>query len=106
MYSNFVSLSVSLLYGGVVGVLVRDEESGLNVTAVRILPLAVEDLLVEGDIVVVDGIIEGDGDHLGNVLGGEVTGDPCAVLATETIWEYAHGGVAGWRPIRVVVIVC
>lgn len=68
MYCDLVSFPVSFLNSGIVSVLVRYEEGGLDVAAIGVLPLSVEDLFVELDIVVVDGIIEGDGDHLRDVL--------------------------------------
>lgn len=103
---DLVPFPVHLLHGRVVGVLVRDEEGRLDVATVRILSLPVEDLFVEADVVVVDGVIERDGDHLRHVLGGQVAGDRGAVLGAEAVGEHAHGRVAGRRPVRVVVHVC
>lgn len=77
---DLVALAVHLLDGRVVGVLVGDEEGGLDVASVRVLALPVEDLLVQLDVVVVDGVVEGDGDHLRHVFGGEVSGDGGAVF--------------------------
>lgn len=71
MDGDFVTLAVSLLDGGVVGVLVGDEEGGLDVAAVGVAPLTRgKHFLVQLDVVVVDGVIEGDDDHLGNVFRG------------------------------------
>lgn len=67
---DLVSLSVSFMYGRVVAVLVRDEVSSFDVAAVGVFAFSVKDFFVELDVVVVDGIVEGDGDHLGHVLGG------------------------------------
>jgi len=53
---------VELLHGGVVGVSVRGEESALDLTAVWILSLSIEYVLIKIDIVRVDGSIECDGD--------------------------------------------
>lgn len=52
-----------------------DEECRLDVASVRVLPFAVEHFFVQFDVVVVDGVIEGNGYHLGNVLCREVSGD-------------------------------
>lgn len=68
VYCDFMTLAVCLLYGGIISIFVGHEERGFDVTAVGVLALSVEDLLVELDVVVVDGVIEGDGDHLGNVF--------------------------------------
>jgi len=83
---------------------VGNEETGLNVTAIRIDSLLVKDLPVEVNVVVVDGVIEGDGDHLGDVLAvgssgsnlAEVSRDLSTVLGTETVREFANGGIT-WR---------
>lgn len=99
-------LAVRLLNGGIVGVLVRDEERGLDVAAVGVLALPAEHLLVQLDVVVVDGVIEGDGDHLGYVLGRQVAGDGRTVLGAETVGQHANGRVAGGGAVRVVVDIC
>lgn len=64
-----------LLYRGIVGVFMGDEISGLNVASIGILALSIENILVQLDVVVVDRIIEGDGDHLRHVFGGQVSRD-------------------------------
>jgi hypothetical protein len=98
-----VALAVHLLHRRVVGVLVGNEVGGFDVAPVGVLTLAVEDLLVELDVVVVDGVIEGDRDHLRDVFGGEVPGDGGAVLRAEAIGEDADGGVARRGAVRIVV---
>lgn len=98
-----MAFSMHFLHGGVVGVFVRNEEGRFDITTVRILAFAVENLLVQFDVVVVDGIVEGDGDHLGHILGGEIPGYRGAILGAEAVRQDAHGGVAGGRPIGVVV---
>jgi len=85
MDGDLVALAVCLLHSGVVGVLVRHEEGGFDVTAVGVLAISVEDILVQLDVVIVNGIIESDGNHLGNVLRWEVSGDRSSVLGAETI---------------------
>lgn len=100
---DFVALPVHLLDRGVVGVFVRHEERGLNVTAVRILALAVENLLIETDIVVVDGVVEGYRDHLRHVFGREVAGYRRTVLRAEAVRQDAHGWVAGWSSVRIII---
>jgi len=85
MDSNFVALAVCLLHSGVVGVLVRHEEGGFDVTAIGVLAISVEDILVQLDVVIVNCIIESDGNHLRYVLRWEVSGDRSAVLGAETV---------------------
>lgn len=105
---------VHVLDGGVVAVLVRHEEGGLDVAAVGVLSLLVEDLLVKVDVVVVDGIVEGDGDHLGNVVAvgsgwsnsAKTTGNLSSVLRAETIGQFADVGVTSRGPVGIGVDFC
>lgn len=106
MNGDLVPLPVHFLDSRVIGVLVGDEEAGLDVATVRVLAFPVEDLLVEADVVVVDGVIEGNRDHLRHVLGRQIAGDGCAILGTEAVGKDADAGVAGRRSVRVVVHVC
>jgi len=111
---NFVTEVVHVLDGRVVAVLVRDEEGGLDVTAVGVLSLLVKDFLVQVDVVVVDGIIEGNCDHLGYILavgsGGsnfaETAGNLCAVLRAEAVGKFADVGVASGSAVRIGVNLC
>lgn len=70
---DLVSESVELLDSGVVGVLVGNEEGGLDGTLVRV-DATFEDVLVQVLVVVVYGVVEGDGDYLGNFLRLEPVG--------------------------------
>jgi hypothetical protein len=128
VHCDFVSLSVDILNGRVIRVFVRDEElpkedlikisarlalfkAGathrcLDVTAIGVLALSVENLLVELNVVVVDCVIEGDCDHHGDVLGREVTGNRRAVFAAEAVGEDADGWVTRWCAVWIVVDVC
>lgn len=103
---DLVTFSVRLMHGGVVAVLVRNKEGGLDVASVRIFTLAVEDFFVQLDVVIVDGIIESDGDHLRHIFGGQVTGDHSAIFRTETVGQHALRRVAGWSAIGVVIDIC
>lgn len=67
MHGDLVALAVSLLHGGVVGVFVGDEVSGFDIAAVRVLAFSVKYFLVEFDVVVVDGVVKGDCDHLRHI---------------------------------------
>jgi len=58
---------------------VGEEESGLDVTPIGVFPI-LENLIIELDIVVVDGVIESDCNHLGNVLCLEITRDGRPIL--------------------------
>lgn len=100
---DLVAFAVRLLDGRVICVLVRDEECGLDVAAVGVLALSVEDLLVQLDVVIVDGVVESDRDHHGHVFGGQVSGNRGSVLRAEAIGQDAHGRVAGWGTVRVVI---
>lgn len=85
MHSDLVSFSVGLLYRRIVGVLVRNEERGFDVASVWISALAVEYLFVQFDVVVVDGVVKGYGDHLRHFFVRQVVGYSRTVLGTETV---------------------
>lgn len=70
-----MALPVELLDGGVVGVLVADEEGSLDGATVRVDEVLLEDLVVDVDVVNVDGAVEGQGHHLGNLTDLQVSGD-------------------------------
>lgn len=103
MDGDLVALSVHLLDCGIVGVLVRHEEGCLDITAVWIFALAIEDIFVEADVVVVDGVIEGDCDHLRYILGWEVAGYRGTVLRAEAVGQGTYGGIARWSSIGIIV---
>jgi hypothetical protein len=77
------------------------EECGFDVAAVGILALSIEHLLVELNVVVVDGIVEGDGDHLRDVFGGQVAGRGRAVLRAEAVGQHTHRWITWRRTIRI-----
>jgi hypothetical protein len=79
---------------------------GFNVASVWVLSLPVEDLFVQVDVVVVDGIIEGDGDHHGNIFGWQVPGNRCAVLRAEAVGQNAHSWVAWRRTVGIGFDIC
>lgn len=103
MNGDLVAFPVHLLDRGIIGVFVRYEEGCLDITAVWILALAVEDLFVETDVVVVDGIVEGDRHHLGYILGREIAGYRGTVLRAETVGQGTHGRIAWWSSIGIIV---
>ncbi len=69
------SPSAAYLNGGVVCVLVADEEGPLDGAAVGVDEVVPEDVLVDGDVVDVDGAVEGQDDHLGDLANLEVPWD-------------------------------
>jgi hypothetical protein len=77
------------------------EECGFDVAAVGILALSIEHLLVELNVVVVDGIVEGDGDHLRDVFGGQVAGRGRAVLRAEAVGQHTHRWITWRSTIRI-----
>ena len=82
---NLVTKSVHVLDSRVVCVVVRHEEGALDVTAIRVSALLVEDLSVQVNVSDVDCVIEGEGDHLGDegapvILRTQVSGNLSAVL--------------------------
>lgn len=98
---DLMTFPVQILYGGVVGVLVRNEEGTPDLTTVGVLSLAVEDFFVEVDVVDVHSTVEGDGDHLGNLAGFKASGDSSPVSRTVTVWQHTLGGVAVWGSVWI-----
>jgi hypothetical protein len=87
---------------------VRNKESGFDVAVVGVLSSSVEDLLVQVDVVVVDCVVEGDGDHLRNVVAFFIGGTKISryfspVFGAEAIGQFANGVVTQRRPIRICV---
>ena len=77
----------------------------LDVTAIGVAS-ASEDLIIQVNVVIVDGVVEGDGDHLGHtqavlVLGAEIARHLRAVLGAEAVRQLANRLVAVRCPVRV-----
>lgn len=105
MHCNFVTFPVGLLHRRIVGVLVRNEESGFDVASIRVFAFTVEYLFVQLDVVVVDGVVKSDRDHLWHFFGRQIVGYPGTVFGTKTVGQHAHSWIA-WRcAIRIVVVV-
>lgn len=103
MGGDLVTLAMHFLDCWVVGVLVRHEEGGLDVATIGVLAFTIEDLLVKFDVVVVDGVVEGNGDHLRYVFGWKVSGNLGTVFRAETVWKNADAWVAWGSPVWIVV---
>ncbi len=106
--SNLVAQPVDVLNSRVVAVLVRHKESSLDGAAVGIPPLPPEDIIVQINIVLVDGIVKGDGDHLGNSVALEAAGTQAAgnlgtILGAEAVGQLADILVTCGGTVRVLV---
>merc|ERR1712223_2152243 len=105
--SNLVTHPVHVLNCRVVCVLVGDEEGGLNVTSIGVPPSS-EDLIIEVDVVVVDGVVKSDRDHLWDplaviVIWAEVAWHLGAILRAEAVRQLANLLVTGRRTVGIVV---
>lgn len=67
--------AMNVLDGGIVGVFMAHEESRLHIATIWVLTLAVEDIGVKLNVVIVDRIIESDCDHLWHIFGWQVSGN-------------------------------
>jgi len=103
MDGDLVTFPMHLLDCGIVGVLMRHKEGRFDVTTIWILAFAVKDIFIEADVVVVDGVVESDRDHLGNIFEREITGYRGTVLRTETVGQNTHCGIARWSSIGIIV---
>lgn len=79
---------------------------GLDVASVWILSFAIEDFLVQVDVVVVNGIVECDGDHLWHIFRRQITGNGRTVLRAEAIGKHTNRWIAWWCSIWIGFDVC
>lgn len=100
---DFVTATVEVLNGRVVGVSVGHEESSFDLAAVGVLAGTAEDFFVQFDVVTIDGTVEGEGDHLGNVSGFQFTGDLGTVRRAEAIGQHALGRVAFGSAVGIII---
>lgn len=130
MHGNLVAIVPHFLQLLVVGVLVGHVEGGLewvegqlqniiqiiklnprtftypNGTSVGILPIArKQHLIVQIPVVLIDGVIERQHDHLWRLVTLQIAWNACAILRTETIREEALRVIAGAYGIRIVHVV-
>lgn len=100
-YRDLMAASMKILHRRIIGVLVRDEECTADLTAVRILALPIEDLLIKIDVVHVDGAVKSDRDHLRNLLGIDVAGYTSTIGRTVAIRQNALRGIAIRSAVRI-----
>ena len=84
-----------------------DKESSLDVAAIRVFPNSIKYLIVEINIVDVDGIVESDGDHLRHfqavgAVRTEVSGHLGPRFRAKTIGQTADCLVARGSSVGVV----
>ena len=104
MSLDTTDLVPELLDHGVVGVLMGHIEGAVDWASVWVFVVGWEQLvLVERPVLVVDSIVEGDDDHLGNLLGVHPAWDEGSIGAAEAVWESAVAVVARWSCIWIVL---
>lgn len=102
MHSDLMTFSESFLNSGVVGVFVGNEVGGFDVATVWILTVSIEDLFVQFNVVVIDGIVERDRDHHRNFLDWQISGDGGTVFRAEAIRQDASLQVTWWGSVWIV----
>lgn len=85
MNTDFVAIIPEFLDIPVVGVLVRQEEGCLNWTAIAVGSICGKDFGVNFSIFIVDGIIEGQDDHLRRVFQPQVSRNSCRIKRTKAV---------------------
>uniref|UniRef100_A0A8D8ACU8 (northern house mosquito) hypothetical protein n=1 Tax=Culex pipiens TaxID=7175 RepID=A0A8D8ACU8_CULPI len=102
---HLVSIGVQVLHLAVVGPLVRHVEGSGDGASVRVHAAALEQVLVQLFVQVVDGVVEGEQHNLGHLLDGQIAGN--VLSAAVAIGQLAHvlaalGGrlVRGWLRVQ------
>lgn len=103
MNCDLVSFPVRLLDGRVIAVLVRDKERSFDVATVRVFAFTIEHFFVEFNIVIINGVVESDSNHLGNIFGLQVSRNRGTVFGTEAVWQRTLTCVTRWRSVWVIV---
>merc|ERR1711936_133262 len=108
--SDLVAQSVHVLHRRVVGVVVRDEECTFDITSVGIPPLLVEDFTVQVNVSNIDGVVEGECDHLRDsvtsvILRAEVAGNLSSVLRAETVRKLAESFITRRSSVWIILTV-
>jgi len=104
VHGYFVTIIPQLLDILIVGKRMGDIERALDGAAIRIPPVLCEQNLGEElPIIVVDGIVEGQQDHLRNTLGRNTTRYLGAILGAETLRQLALPGITSTRRIRIML---
>lgn len=83
-----MSIGVQVLYLAVVGPLVRHVEGGRDGAPVRVDTAALEQILVELFVQIVDGIVEGQQHNLGHMFDRKFSGD--VLSAAVAVRQQAH----------------
>lgn len=84
----------------------RDKEGTLDGATVGVLALAVEDVLVQVNVVNIDGTVESDRDHLRHLLGLNAAGNASTISRAETIGQGALCGVALGSTVGILIDSC
>lgn len=100
---DFVSFTMRFLDSGIIGIFMGDEVSRFNIATVGVFALPIEYFFVEFNVVVVDGIVESDGYHLGYISGWQVARDNRAIFRAEAVRQHALRRVTMRSPIGIVV---
>ena len=108
--SDLVTQSVHVLYRRVVGVVVRHEECTFDITSVGIPPLLVEDFTVQVNVSNIDGVVEGECDHLRDsvtpvVLRAEIAGHLSSILRAEAVRKLAESFITRRSSVWIILTV-
>ena len=101
--SYLMSVVPQLLRVPVIRVLVRQKERPANRTAVPIRPVLHENLLIDFPVLIVDGIIEGQDDHLRRLIRSQVAGNAGRVHGAEAVRQGAIGEIASAGSVWILL---
>lgn len=102
-HRDLMATTMQILDSRVIRVLVRYKEGTLDGATVGILTLAIEYILVQINVVHIDGTVERNGDHLWHLLGLNATGNPCAISGAEAVGQSTLCGIALWCTVGILI---
>lgn len=105
-HRDLMAATMQILDSGVVGILVGDEEGTLDGATVGVLALAVKDILVQVNVVNIDGTVERDRDHLWHLLGFNAAGNASTISRAEAIGQGTLCGIALWSTVGILIDSC
>lgn len=92
--------AVQILYAGVIRPFMGDKEGGFDGTSIGVLPILAQKTLVDAVGPLVDGVLEGNDNHLRHIFRIDAVGDIGATAATCGGCAGAAVAGSGWADLQ------